>query len=96
MIIRESLERIARDLLPGNYASDFSTDWILNSPGATEDSVRAVYRFLKSKGLSDSKIATQAQLLGSDPETIDRNYQKLSFSKYNYLFDNNGFHSLPA
>ena len=36
------------------------------------------YQRLSNLGLSDSKIATQAHLLGMNPETIEKNYQKLS------------------
>ncbi|MDA1196983.1 MAG: hypothetical protein O2779_03405, partial [Nanoarchaeota archaeon] len=33
------------------------------------------YQRLSALGLKDDKIASQAQLLGRDPETIERNYQ---------------------
>ncbi len=77
MIITD-LEKILKDLLPHSQIAQFSRDWILNSPRATEDSVRAVYQVLSNYGLSDDKIASQAHLLGRDPETIERNYQRLS------------------
>ena len=78
MIVEENLEGILNGLFPNVTIDTFSTDWILNNPRATEDSVRTIYSFLKGKGLKDNKIATQAHLLGRDPETIERNYQRLS------------------
>ena len=77
MILEENLEGILNGLFPNVTINTFSRDWILNSPRATEDSVREVYRFLRGKGLSDDKIASRAELLGRDPETIDRNYKAL-------------------
>ncbi|RJQ22777.1 hypothetical protein C4580_00005, partial [Candidatus Woesearchaeota archaeon] len=35
------------------------------------------YKTLQSLGLSNDKIASHAQLLGRDPETIERNYRNL-------------------
>ena len=78
MIARADLERLARELFLSSEIARFSIDWILNSPRATEDSVRQVYTFLKSKGLKDGKIAVRADLLGMNPETIEKNYQRLS------------------
>ena len=43
-----------------------------------ENMMERNYQRLSDLGLSDSKIATQAHLLGRDPETIERNYQRLS------------------
>jgi hypothetical protein len=56
--------------------SDFAKEWVENS-SATEDSVRESYKLLKKIGLKDDKIASQAHLLGRDPETIERNYESL-------------------
>ena len=85
MILRENLERIVEELFPDREVAQFSTDWILNSPRATEDSVREVYRFLKGKGLEDSKIFSRADLLGMNPETIERNYRHhVSLLRENY------------
>ncbi len=78
MVANKNLEKIVRTLLSDSKVSQFSMDWILNSPQATEHSVREVYRFLRGKGLKDDKIASQAHLLGRNPETIERNYQRLS------------------
>jgi len=64
------LEEILEDL----EISDFSKTWIENSNN-DEDSVREIYNLLRKYGLKDDKIASQAQLLGRDPETIERNYQ---------------------
>jgi len=78
MIVRESLESILRGLFPDSEVAGFSSDWILNNPRVTKDSVIKVYRFLSGKGLKDNKIASRADLLGMNPETIERNYQRLS------------------
>ena len=78
MITRESLDGIMEELFPNIEIAQFSADWILNSPRATEESTRKVYEFLKGNGLKDDKIASQAHLLGMNPETIERNYQRLS------------------
>ncbi len=78
MAVIEGLERIVKELFPNEEIAPFSIDWILKSPRATEDSIRVVYTFLRSKGLKDDKIASRAELLGMDPETIERNYQRLS------------------
>ena len=75
MIVRESLDKIVEELFSDVKVNDFSINWILNSPRASENSVREVYTFLRNRGLSDDKIASQAQLLGMNPETIERNYQ---------------------
>ena len=77
MIDRKSLENILRELLPDNRIEQFSLDWILNSPMATEESVKDAYKVLKNYELTDDRIATCAYLLGMNPETIERNYQKL-------------------
>ena len=77
MMVEENLEGILTGLFPNIPVGQFSIDWISNSPRTTADSVREVYKFLRSKGLSDEKIASRAELLGRDPETIDRNYKAL-------------------
>ena len=64
------LEEILEDL----EISDFSKTWIENSNN-DEDSVREIYNLLRKYGLKDDKIASRAELLGRDPETIERNYQ---------------------
>ena len=67
---------ILEEILKGHKISDFSRKWIDNSK--TDDTaIRQVYEFLKRIGLSDDKIASQANLLGMDPETIERNCQRL-------------------
>ncbi|MCK5283125.1 MAG: hypothetical protein KAK00_06970 [Nanoarchaeota archaeon] len=78
MIAKGNLDAIVNELLPDVDVPNFSIDWILNSPNATEDSVRKVYEFLKNKGLTNDKIASNAELLSLNPETIERNYQRLS------------------
>ena len=78
MITQESLDRFVEELFPNIEIAQFSTDWIVNSPRATEDSARKVYGFLMDKGLKNDKIASHAHLLGMNPETIERNYQRLS------------------
>ncbi|MEM7816091.1 MAG: hypothetical protein QXN71_03160 [Candidatus Aenigmatarchaeota archaeon] len=75
---RENLDNLLSELLPGIEIDQFSIRWVLDSPKATEESIREVYRFLKEKSLSDDKIATLAHLLGRNPETIERNYKRLS------------------
>ena len=85
MITQESLDRLVEELFPDIEIAQFSTDWILNGPRATEDSVRKVYRFLSGNGLKDYKIATRAELLGMNPETIERNYQNhIGLLRQNY------------
>ena len=64
-------------LLEGHEISDFSRKWVENSK-TTKEKIRLAYGTLKKIGLTDDKIASQAQLLGMNPETIERNYQKLS------------------
>ena len=69
--------QILEEILGGHQISDFSREWIENS-ATNVNTIRATYNALKSIGLKDEKIATQAPLLGMNPETIERNYQRLS------------------
>jgi hypothetical protein len=69
--------QILEEILRGHQISDFSRKWIENN-ATDDDATRATYNALKSIGLSDSKIASQAHLLGMNPDTIDSNYQRLS------------------
>ncbi len=78
MITEEQLDVVLSELLPCNDIRQFPKHWILSIPNATEESVRTVYRFLREHGVKDSKIVTDAHLLGYDPENVDRNYQRLS------------------
>jgi hypothetical protein len=74
----EQKQLVLEELL-GNNSSDcskFSIDWILNSRTTTED-MRSNYRFLNQIGLTNDKIASQAELLGLHPDTIQRNYEAL-------------------
>ena len=77
MMVQESLESVLNELVPDHGIDQFSIDWVLNSPRATGESVRAVYEFLREKGLSNKKIASRAELLGMNPDAIERNYQAL-------------------
>jgi len=77
MITKESLDKLIKELFPDKKITPFSMDWILNNPKATEDSVREVYRFLSNMGVANDRIASHADLLGRDPQTIKRNYQEL-------------------
>ncbi len=70
------IQRLAAELLGGREISDFAIGFIHNMK-ATEESIRAVHAVLTELGLSEEKIATYAQLLGRDPETIQRNYGNL-------------------
>jgi len=54
--------------------SDFNRDWINNSSNSKEE-MWQIYCILRYKGFSHDKIASRAELLGMNPETIDRNYQ---------------------
>ena len=91
MITEENLESILKELLPNNPIDSFSIKWILDSPKATEDSIRSVYTFLINNRLKDEKIATHAKLLGNDPKTIDRNYQHyVGLLRQNYKNRNSG------
>ncbi|MEK6869263.1 MAG: hypothetical protein AABX74_03485, partial [Nanoarchaeota archaeon] len=69
MVERSKLEELVSELFDGHNISEFSLTFILDSPRATEDSIRQIYSFLSGKGLTNEKIATLAQLLGRDPET---------------------------
>jgi hypothetical protein len=77
MMAVEGIEAIISQNL-GLEISKFNLDFILSIPTATEESVRQVYDMLKGHNLTDSKIATQAHLLGMNPETIEGNYSNLS------------------
>ena len=74
---RTDLELLLSELLRNREVNNFGIEWILKRPGATEDSVREAYQFLKSKDISDIKIATYAPLLGSDKEILWNNYRNL-------------------
>jgi len=78
MITAENLEKIIEELLPGNNIPNFSKKWILKNQNTTEDSIRMIYTFLKSKGVNNKKIASQAQLLGGKLETINADTTNLS------------------
>ena len=67
---------VLEEILDGLEISDFARAWIENSK-ADEDSIRQVYRLLIEYGLSDEKIATNAALLGMNPDTVERNYKAL-------------------
>ena len=69
-----SIQKVIEDLLEERIISEFSRNWIENSK-TNEDNIRTLYGFLKKIGLDDDKIASQAHLLGMNPETIERNYQ---------------------
>ena len=68
--------KILEEILGENKISNFSKNWV-NSSNANEDSIIQVYNLLKTYGLSDEKIASQAHLLGRDPETIMGHYRFL-------------------
>ena len=61
-------------LLKDHEISDFSRRWVETS-NTNEEKMRCAYESLKRIGLTDEKIASQAHLLGMNPETIERNYQ---------------------
>ncbi|MEM4360133.1 MAG: hypothetical protein QXT45_06355 [Candidatus Bilamarchaeaceae archaeon] len=44
-----------------------------------DETVKKAYAKLKELGLTDEKIASQAQLLAMNPETIQRNHEFLRF-----------------
>ncbi len=71
------MTQVLEEILKGHRISDFSRKWIEDS-ATDDDTIRAVYEALKRMGLSDSKIASHAHLLGMNPDTINRNYQILS------------------
>ena len=68
---------VLEELLTGLEISEFSREWIQRSK-VDEAGIKISYNLLRRIGLTDEKIATYAQLLGKDPETIERNYQRLS------------------
>ena len=47
------LEGLIGELFLDISINPFSTEWIVNSPRASEDSIKTVYCFLKGKGLKD-------------------------------------------
>ncbi len=86
----ENKLKVLEEILEGFEISDFTRDWILNS-NTNEDSIRIVYRFLKEHGIKDKKIASNAQLLGMNPETINKNYQHhISLLRQDYKDRNSG------
>lgn len=68
---------VLEEELKGYHINDFSRKCIEES-AMSEDAVRATYKRLRSIGLSDSKIASRAELLGREAYIIDRNYLRLS------------------
>ena len=73
-----------------NPINKFNRDWINNSANS-EVEMWQTYCLLRLHGLSRDKIATQAHLLGRDPETIERNYQShISLLRQNYEDRNSG------
>lgn len=62
------------ELLEGRGISSFNNHWIKNS-SVDEDTLRQTYALLRKYGLSNNIIASQAHLLGMNPETIEINYQ---------------------
>ena len=84
------MTQILEEILGGHQISDFSRKWIENN-ATDDDAIRATYNALKRIGLKDEKIASQAQLLGRDPETIERNYQNhIGLLRSNYEDRNSG------
>ncbi len=78
------------EILNGHEISDFARDFI-NSCNTSESQIRKTYHLLKRIGLSDEKIASQAQLLGMNPDTIERNYQNhIKLLRNNYRDKNSG------
>ena len=77
VISRKDLERLLSELLGNVKVNNFGIEWILGIQRTTEDSVRESYQFLKSRDISDTKIASQPQLLGKDQETLSNNYHNL-------------------
>ncbi len=73
MMDNDSLKRLLEEIFSDVYnvqVARYSSDGILNKPRATEGSVREVYHLLRKRGLSDTEIASQANLLGLDPKTL--------------------------
>ena len=74
---QNDLELLLSELFGNVKVDSFGIEWILNSPGATEYSVREVYQFLKNKDVKDERIASHASLLGKDPDTLEKHYENL-------------------
>ncbi|MDO8460109.1 MAG: hypothetical protein Q7S74_03300 [Nanoarchaeota archaeon] len=68
--------KVLEELLNGKEISSFSKNWIENS-NTNEEKIRQAYLILNRIGVSDKEIVSQAQLLGKDPETIERNHKRL-------------------
>lgn len=78
MVSQRVLEDLLQELLPGRQIHYFSKNFILRVPEASPESIKGVYNFLRSKGISDARIASCAYLLGRDLPTIQQNYKFLS------------------
>jgi len=77
MITTTEMKNLLDTLLHGYGISEFSLDWITGSQGTDENSITATYQALQNLGLSNEKIASQAHLLGMNPDTTERNYKAL-------------------
>ena len=55
---------------------EFNKEWIRKKK-VPKEQIKENYDFLIKVGLTDGKIASQAQLLGMNPETIKSNYESL-------------------
>ena len=81
-MLTETLEGEIRTRLAGllgehfQNVSYFSINFIINCK-THGSSIEDSYGFLRGKGLSDGKIATHADLLGRDPETLQNNFNFL-------------------
>lgn len=72
-----TIENVLKELL-GKYfskVSKFCLDFIKRNQN--EDGIRITFDYLQKLDLKTEKIAKNAQLLGRNPETIQRNYNNL-------------------
>ena len=84
------MARVLEEILRECQISDFSREWIEDN-ATDDDTIRESYKRLSALGLSDDKIASQANLLGRDPDTIKRNYQDhIRLLRSNYQDRNSG------
>lgn len=70
-------KQVLEEILGNHRTNDYARKWV-EEANVDESSLRETYAFLKSIGLSDSKIAINATLLANRSETLIQNYQGLS------------------
>ncbi len=84
------MEQTLENILGDREISEFSKNFVETSRNSEQETAQT-YCILRYYGLSKDKIATNASLLGCNPETIQRNYENLiSLLRDNYQDRNSG------